>query len=85
MFKVNKKKHQKGVNDVVLMFSLLTLDIFHTFSTVSIVDFEQVHVSRINNRIAPNKTPNSEAYSQPCQTSKMERFAKIVKGTLMQI
>ena len=59
MFKVNKKKHQKGVNDVVLMFSLLTLNIFHTFSTVSIVDFEQVHVSRINNRIARNKNSKS--------------------------
>ena len=24
--------------------------------------------------------PNSEAYSEPCQTSKMEVFAKIVNG-----
>ena len=24
--------------------------------------------------------PNSEAYSQPCQTSKIERFAKIAHG-----
>ena len=33
------------VNDVVLVFLLLTLNIFHTFSSVSIVDFEQVDVS----------------------------------------
>ena len=29
------------VNNVVLVFLLLTLNIFHTFSSVSIVDFEQ--------------------------------------------
>ena len=33
-------------NDVVLVFSLLTVNIFHTFSSVSIVDFdEEVNVS----------------------------------------
>ena len=26
---------------------------------------------------------NSESYSEPCQTSKMERFAKIVNGFLL--
>ena len=31
--------------DVVLVFLLLTLKIFHTFFSVSIVDFEQVNVS----------------------------------------
>ena len=31
MFKVNNKKHQNDVNDVVLVFLLLTLNIFHTF------------------------------------------------------
>ena len=33
-------------NDVVLVFSLLTVNIFHTFSSVSIVDFDkEVNVS----------------------------------------
>ena len=31
MFSVNKKKHQNDVIDVVLVFLLLTLNIFHTF------------------------------------------------------
>ena len=35
------------VSDVVLVFLLLTLNIFHTFLSVSIVDFEQVNVSRV--------------------------------------
>ena len=35
---------EKGVNDVVLMFLLLTLNIFHAFFRVSIVDFQQVNV-----------------------------------------
>ena len=38
-------KHQNNVIDVILMFLLLTMNIFHTFSSVSIVDFEQVNVS----------------------------------------
>ena len=32
------------VSDVVLVFLLLILNIFHTFFSVSIVDFEQVNV-----------------------------------------
>ena len=44
MFKVNKKKHQGDVIDVVLVFPLLTFNIFHPFPTVSIVDFEHVIV-----------------------------------------
>ena len=37
MFKVNDKKHQSGINDVVLVFLLLTLNKFPTFSSVVIV------------------------------------------------
>ena len=37
-------KHQNDVTDVVLVFLLLTLNIFHKFS-VSIVDFEQVNIT----------------------------------------
>ena len=44
MFKVNNKKYQNDVNEVVLMF-ILTLNIFHTFPSVSNVGFEQVNVS----------------------------------------
>ena len=38
-------KHQNDVTDVVLVFLLLTLNIFHKFSNVSIVDFEQVNIT----------------------------------------
>ena len=31
MFKVNNKKYQDDVIDVILVFLLLTLNIFHTF------------------------------------------------------
>ena len=45
MLKVNKK-HQNDFIGIVLVFCLLTLNIFHTFSYgVSIVDFEQVNLS----------------------------------------
>ena len=43
MFKVNNKNIRIKSNDVVLVFLLLTLNIFHFFS-VSIVDFERVNV-----------------------------------------
>ena len=32
-------------SDFILVSLVLTLDIFHTFYTVSIIDFEQVNVS----------------------------------------
>ena len=44
MFKVNNKKAQNDIKDVVLVF-FLTLNIFRTISSVSIVDFEQVNGS----------------------------------------
>ena len=37
-------KNQNDDTDIVLMFLLLILSIFHTFSSVSIVDFKQVNV-----------------------------------------
>ena len=45
MFKVNNKdsKTAKRHHCVVLMSLLLTLNIFHTLSSVSIVNFEQVN------------------------------------------
>ena len=39
------KNHQGDINDVVLMFLLLTLNVFTPFSSVSIVNFEHVNVS----------------------------------------
>ena len=39
-------KHQNEVNDVVLVFLLLTLNTFHTFCNASIVDCEQVNNDR---------------------------------------
>ena len=45
LFKVNHKSTSKRcVIDVVLLFLLLTLNIYTTFSSVSIVGFEQVNV-----------------------------------------
>ena len=41
MFKVKNK----DTSDVVLVFLFLTLGIFHTFSSFSVVDYEQVNVS----------------------------------------
>ena len=43
MFKGNDK-NSRMTTDIILIFLLLTLDIFHTF-TVSFVDFEQVNAS----------------------------------------
>ena len=40
-------KHQNDVSDFVLVFLLLTLNIFYTFFSDFIVDFEQVNVSRV--------------------------------------
>ena len=46
MFIVNYKSSKTTyVIDVVLVFLLLTLDRFHTFSSTSTVDFEQVIVN----------------------------------------
>ena len=39
------KKHQSDVNDLILVFLLLCLNLFHTFFSISIADFEQVNVS----------------------------------------
>ena len=44
MFKVNIK-NIRTTSDVVLVFLMLTLNIFHTFFSVSLVDFEEVNVS----------------------------------------
>ena len=45
MFKVNNKKKQNDVNDVVLIFLIVNLKTYFTlFSSVSIVDLEQVNV-----------------------------------------
>ena len=38
-------KHQNNVNDIALVFLLLTLKYFKSFSYVSIVDFKQVNFS----------------------------------------
>ena len=38
-------RHQSDVNDVVLLSFLLTLNIFRTFLSVSVVDFEQIDVN----------------------------------------
>ena len=40
--KNQQEKHQNNVTEVVQVFLVLTLNIFQTFFTVSLVDFEQV-------------------------------------------
>ena len=42
MFKL--KRHQNSITDIVLVSILLTLNIFHIFSSVSAVEFGQVNV-----------------------------------------
>ena len=49
MFKI-MKKHYSSVIAVILVFLLLTL-IFHTFSSVSIVDFEPVITSWVDSML----------------------------------
>ena len=44
MLKINNK-NTRTTSDFVLVFLLLPLNIFHTFSAVSIVDFEQASIS----------------------------------------
>ena len=45
MFKVKNKENQDHVNDVILVFLLLTLNIdFTPFSSVQTVDFELINV-----------------------------------------
>ena len=44
MFKVNFK-NTRTTSDIVLVLLLLTLNMFSTFSSVPIVEFEQVNVS----------------------------------------
>ena len=39
--KNQQEKHQNNVTEVVQVFLVLTLNIFQTFFTVSLVDFEQ--------------------------------------------
>ena len=41
----SQKKHQNDAIDVVLVFLILPLNIFHTIFYFSIVEFEQVNVS----------------------------------------
>ena len=44
-----QQKHQNDLIDIVLVFLLLTLNYFISFSSVSIVDFEEVNVSWVAN------------------------------------
>ena len=48
MFKVNSLKTK---STSILVFLLLTLAIFHTFFSVSIVDFKLASISSINNYV----------------------------------
>ena len=41
---IHAQRRRSGVNNVVLVPLLLTMNIFHIFSNVSIVDFKQVNI-----------------------------------------
>ena len=43
MFKVNNKRHQNDTHDFILMFLLLTWNMFYIFFIASVVDFKQVN------------------------------------------
>ena len=45
------KNDQTDIIDVVLVFLLLTLNIFHTVSSVSIINFEKVNFSWVRIKI----------------------------------
>ena len=77
MFEVNNKDTRTTLS-VVLVSLLLTLNIFHTLSSVSIVNFEQVNAgwgvvksrvtsedkTKFNNFISPNRFSCLKNYSQ---------------------
>ena len=39
------QNYQSDANGIVFVYLLLPLNMFHTFSSVSVVDFEQVNIS----------------------------------------
>ena len=45
------KNDQSDILDVVLVFLLLTLNIFHSVSSVSIINFEEVNFSWVRIKI----------------------------------
>ena len=45
------KNDQNDIIDVVLVFLLLTLNIFHTVSSASIINFEEVNFSWVRIKI----------------------------------
>ena len=77
LFKVNNrsnrktKKYETCPNDV-LVFLLLTLNIFHTFHVVSVIDFEQANVSwlqsilynHFNNYIVDKRVPCRKKFEE---------------------
>ena len=69
MFKVNNRNSRikSEINskltiktDVVLVFSTLTLAIFHAFFSVYIVDFEKAHVSSESSENSSSHAPVAE-------------------------
>ena len=46
-YQSQKNRHQNDAINVALVHLLLTWTIFHTFSSVSIIDFEKVNVSLV--------------------------------------
>ena len=58
---MNNRNTEKNVNDIVVVFLLLTLNVFHTFFSVSIVDFEQVSICWVCYEKFP---PEEELYTK---------------------
>ena len=73
MFKVNNKDTRTASIDVVLVYLMSNLDLFHYFSSVSTADLEQV--------IAAGEYYNiSRSGSRTVATFKVEVFVIIVNG-----
>ena len=60
------------------MSILLTVNRFDKLFWCSIIDFDFCLSQKFYEHLLRVRVEQSEAYSEPCQTSKMEHFVKIV-------
>ena len=74
MFKINNKTLK------LLCFYLLTLNIFHTFFNVSVVDFEQVNISKFFGKAILIALAMTIQLTFTCSKSTMETPEQCVKS-----
>ena len=83
LFKVAIETLEKGVKyvDLVLVFSLLTLNIFNTFFTVSIVDFEQTLAGLpFHSQFQCRTCPDDATLQTESSGGVLQKKKKIVRG-----